>query len=77
MAGFGIGSAPLDPAKGQLIMQLSLRTQEEHSSDHMMLTRVFNSNIVYLVVRVEQEHNIFSVLNMELNKVVEMIIGVQ
>ena len=43
----------------------------------MVLTRVLNSNVVYLVVRVEQEHNVFPILNMELNKVVEMIIGVQ
>lgn len=43
----------------------------------MLLTRVLNSNIEYLVIRVEQEYNVFPILNMELNEVVEMIIGIQ
>jgi hypothetical protein len=32
---------------------------------------------MYLVATVEHEHNTFSILNMELNKVVEMVIGIQ
>jgi hypothetical protein len=43
----------------------------------MLLTRVLNSNIEYLVIRVEQEYNVFPILNMELNEVVEMIIGIE
>ena len=43
----------------------------------MVLTRVLNSNTEYLVIRVEQEHNVFPILNIELNEVVEMIIGMQ
>jgi hypothetical protein len=43
----------------------------------MVLTRVLNSDVAYLVARIESEHNISAIFNMELNKVVEMVIGVQ
>jgi hypothetical protein len=43
----------------------------------MVLTRVLNSDVVYLVARIECEHNIFPTFNMKLNKVVEMVIGIQ
>jgi hypothetical protein len=43
----------------------------------MVLTRVFNSDVVYLTARIECEHNKFAIFNMKLNEVVEMVIGKQ